>query len=125
MPVHYKNACVLAGPGKRNAFTKAADQAHLHGQDAVRGDHGEVVNLIVREGGKVLDKEGELVDLADSHLAGNCRIFTDYSPEWEIDPSTLKMQEKIGAPWVTCFYYQLSIHRDLLLLTKMAPYTVL
>lgn len=36
------------------------------------------------------------MDLADSPLAGNVRIFTDYDPEWEIDPATIKLQDKIG-----------------------------
>jgi hypothetical protein len=44
----------------------------------------------------VLGKEGELVDLADSPLAGNVRIFTDYDPEWEVDPASLKLVDKIG-----------------------------
>ncbi len=65
-------------------------------QDAVRGDHGEVASLLIQHGGKVLSKEGELVELADSPLAGNVRIFTDYDPEWEVDPSALHMHEKIG-----------------------------
>lgn len=65
-------------------------------EDAVRGDHGEVVQLLVSHGAKVLGKTGELVDLADSPLAGNVRIFTDYDPEWEVDPSALHMKEKIG-----------------------------
>lgn len=65
-------------------------------QDAVRGDHGEVATLLVQRGGKVVDKMGQLVDLSDSPLAGNVRIFTDYDPEWEIDPQTVLLMEKIG-----------------------------
>ncbi|KAG2500845.1 hypothetical protein HYH03_001606 [Edaphochlamys debaryana] len=65
-------------------------------EDAVRGDHGDLATLLIQRGGKVLDKEGNLVDLADSPLAGNVRIFTDYDPEWEIDPITIKLNEKIG-----------------------------
>ncbi|KXZ55947.1 hypothetical protein GPECTOR_2g1498 [Gonium pectorale] len=65
-------------------------------EDAVRGDHGDLATLLIQRGGKVLDKEGALVDLADSPLAGNVRIFTDYDPEWEIDPISLKLNEKIG-----------------------------
>lgn len=45
---------------------------------------------------QVVGKNNELVDLADSPLAGNVRIFTDYDPEWEIEPSALNMLEKIG-----------------------------
>ena len=65
-------------------------------QDAVRGDHGDIATLVIQRGGKVLDKDGHLVELADSPLAGNVRIFTDYDPEWEIDPATIKLQDKIG-----------------------------
>lgn len=65
-------------------------------QDAVRGDHGEVATLLVQRGGKVVDKAGQLVDLSDSPLAGNVRIFTDYDPEWEIDPVSLQLLDKIG-----------------------------
>ncbi|GIL70021.1 hypothetical protein Vretimale_3301 [Volvox reticuliferus] len=65
-------------------------------EDAVRGDHGDLATLLIQRGGRVLDKEGNLVELADSPLAGNVRIFTDYDPEWEIDPSNIKLSEKIG-----------------------------
>jgi len=44
-------------------------------QDAVRGDHGEVVTLLAGLGGKVMNKDGHLIDLSDSHLSGNVRIF--------------------------------------------------
>jgi len=65
-------------------------------EDAVRGDHGEVATLLIQSGAKVVGKEGELVELQDSPLAGNVRIFSDYDPEWEIDPSQLVMMEKVG-----------------------------
>ncbi len=65
-------------------------------QDAVRGDHGEVATLLVQRGGKVIDKLGQLVDLSDSPLAGNVRIFTDYDPDWEIEPVALQLLDKIG-----------------------------
>ncbi|EFJ50688.1 hypothetical protein VOLCADRAFT_88470 [Volvox carteri f. nagariensis] len=65
-------------------------------EDAVRGDHGDLATLLIQRGGRVLDKEGNLVELADSPLAGNVRIFTDYDPEWEIDPINIKLSEKIG-----------------------------
>ncbi len=41
----------------------------------MRGDYGEVVQLLLEKGGKVMNKEGELVDLAESPLSGNVRIF--------------------------------------------------
>ncbi|KAF5831112.1 protein kinase [Dunaliella salina] len=53
-------------------------------EDAVRGDHGEISTLLIQAGGKVVGKGGELIDLADSPLSGNVRIFTDYDPEWEV-----------------------------------------
>jgi hypothetical protein len=46
---------------------------------------------------QVLGTDGEdLVELADSPLAGNVRIFTDYDPEWEVDISGLMLLDKIG-----------------------------
>eukprot|EP00798_Chlamydomonas_sp_ICE-L_P023673 gene23673-9209_t len=65
-------------------------------EDAVRGDHGEVATLLITQGAKVVSSDGELIELADSPLAGNVRIFTDYDPEWEIDPHDLTLMEKIG-----------------------------
>jgi hypothetical protein len=35
-------------------------------QDAVRGDHGEMANLLMGCGGKVMEKDGLLVELAES-----------------------------------------------------------
>jgi hypothetical protein len=64
----------------------------------VRGDHGEVVVLLQQHGGKVVDKEGELVDLAESSLSYNVRIFGDFDPEWEIDPRGLTFIKVIGVP---------------------------
>ena len=40
-------------------------------QDAVRGDHGEVAQLLINHGGKIFKTaENRLVDLNRSHLAG-------------------------------------------------------
>ena len=40
-------------------------------QDAVRGDHGEVAQLLMSHGAKIFKtKENRLVDLNRSHLAG-------------------------------------------------------
>lgn len=40
-------------------------------QDAVRGDHGEVAQLLEREGGRIYkSSEKRLVELAKSHVAG-------------------------------------------------------
>jgi hypothetical protein len=54
------------------------------------------VKLLEKHGGKVLNKDGELVELSDSPLSFNVRIFKDFDPEWEVDPSTLKIVEKLG-----------------------------
>ena len=69
--------------------THARTQTHAHAntrtaQDAVRGDHGEVVALLSSQGGRVMSKEGQLIDLSDSHLSGNVRIFGELDPEWEV-----------------------------------------
>lgn len=66
-------------------------------QDAVRGDHGEVVSLLLQHGGKVMNRENHLIDLADSHLSGNVRIFGEIDPEWEVDPKKIVFQEKVRA----------------------------
>ena len=50
----------------------------------MRGDHGEVVGLLIKEGGKVVGQEGQLIDLEASRLMGNVRIFGELDPEWEV-----------------------------------------
>ena len=48
-------------------------------QDAVRGDHGEVAQLLEREGGRIYkSSEKRLVELAKSHVAG-CAAKLYYS----------------------------------------------
>lgn len=52
---------------------------HCLDQDAVRGDHGEVVQLLVSNGAKVFKaKGGGLVELTSSRLSGcdPCFPFT-------------------------------------------------
>lgn len=65
-------------------------------EEAVRGDHGVVASLLMSMGGKVVNKEGELVELSDSHLNGNVRMFAEFDPDWEADVSSLKLQDKLG-----------------------------
>jgi hypothetical protein len=60
----------------------------------VRGDHGQVAQVLLQSGGKVVGKDGELTELADSPLAGNVRLFAGYDPEWEIDPRSLHIDPK-------------------------------
>ena len=48
-----------------------ADLYGVLSQDAVRGDHGEVAQLLMSHGAKIFKtKENRLVDLNRSHLAG-------------------------------------------------------
>ncbi|BDA49507.1 Integrin-linked protein kinase 1 [Coccomyxa sp. Obi] len=70
-------------------------------EDAVRGDHGEVVQLLVSNGAKVFKaKDGGLVELTSSRLSGFVRMWDDgdeaLQPEWEIDPKDLQILEKVG-----------------------------
>lgn len=44
---------------------------------------------------QVMDKAGQLIDLGDSHLSGNVRIFGEIDPEWEVDPKQIVFQEKV------------------------------
>lgn len=46
---------------------------------------------------QVMDKNGHLIDLADSALSGNVRIFGEIDPEWEVDPKSIVFQEKVGS----------------------------
>jgi len=74
-------------------------------EDAVRGDYVEVAKLLLEQGGCVYQK-GKMVPLADSELAGVANLQAlglvagfeglDLEPEWELDPSELKIQDKIG-----------------------------
>ncbi len=42
----------------------------------MRGDYGEVATLISSKGGRVMNKKGTaLIDLSDSRLCNNVRIF--------------------------------------------------
>ncbi|GMH42437.1 hypothetical protein BSKO_10356 [Bryopsis sp. KO-2023] len=65
-------------------------------EDAVHGDHREVATLLMDNGAQVVDKEGKLSDLSDSHLSMNLRLLGEVADDWEIDPKTLKLIEKIG-----------------------------
>ena len=42
-----------------------------------------------------MSKDGNLIDLADSALSGNVRIFGEIDPEWEVDPKSIVFQEKV------------------------------
>lgn len=65
-------------------------------EDAVRGDHGIVAKFLAEAGGKLLNKEGELIDLNESPLSMNVRIFGEFDPDWEVDPATLNLGAKLG-----------------------------
>jgi hypothetical protein len=42
-----------------------------------------------------MSKDGNLIDLADSALSGNVRIFGEIDPEWEVDPKSIVFQGKV------------------------------
>lgn len=71
-------------------------------EDAVRGDHIEVVKLLVAAGAKVRSASGALIDLQTtqaSRYAGSMdAAYSRDAPEhnWEIDPSTLEIGPKVG-----------------------------
>ncbi|KAL4446296.1 hypothetical protein ABPG77_003103 [Micractinium sp. CCAP 211/92] len=68
-------------------------------EDAVRGEFREVAKLLSDNGGKVYE-DGGLVELKDSKLAGVFgyvpQQMFDFDPEWEIDPNSLEIMEKLG-----------------------------
>lgn len=68
-------------------------------EDAVRGEFREVAKLLTDNGGKVFE-DGGLVELKDSKLAGVFgyvpQQMFDFDPEWEIDPDSLEIMEKLG-----------------------------
>lgn len=70
--------------------------ALLYLQDAVYGDHKEVASLLIANGARVMDKEGDLVELSDSHLSLNLRHLGEVAEDWEIDPQTIKFICQIG-----------------------------
>lgn len=88
---------VVAWLLKQGALVNAVDRfKRTPLEDAVRGDHGEVASMLIQHGAKIVAVDGEMVDLADSPLAGNVRLFTGYDPEWEIEAAAITMLEKIG-----------------------------
>ena len=68
-------------------------------QDAVRGEYREVAKLLADNGAKVFE-EGKLLDLGTSRLAGVFgyvpQKMWDFDPDWEIDPASLEVMEKLG-----------------------------
>lgn len=76
---------------------------HTPLEDAIRGDYREVAKLLLDNGGKVLE-DGRLVDLAQSQLATALGMvpqrlnfnMEEFDPEWEIDPASLTILEKLG-----------------------------
>lgn len=56
---------------RRSQYVPAESQEPVLVQDAVRGDHGEVAQLLEREGARIYkSSEKRLVELAKSHVAG-------------------------------------------------------
>lgn len=65
-------------------------------EDAVRGDHREVGRLLMEHGAKVMDRDGALVDLSDSHMSLNISLLGALEPDWEIDPADITFMSIIG-----------------------------
>lgn len=55
-----------------------------------------VAKFLVEHDAKLLGKDGEMIDLNDSPLSLNVRIFGEFDPDWEVDPSNITIQEKLG-----------------------------
>ncbi|CAK0733933.1 hypothetical protein CVIRNUC_000357 [Coccomyxa viridis] len=68
-------------------------------EDAVRGEYVEETKLLLDKGGKI-HENGKLTDLADSGLSGKIQHIPenmyDLDADWEIDPKSLTLMEKIG-----------------------------
>lgn len=65
-------------------------------QDAVRGGHKEIAELLMSKGARVADKDKNLVLLDDSHLSLSSRLLGEFLPEWEIDRADIVILDKIG-----------------------------
>jgi tRNA A-37 threonylcarbamoyl transferase component Bud32 len=68
-------------------------------EDAVRGEFTELAKLLLDSGAKVW-ADGKLVALEDSPLSGAIvhipDNMSDLDPDWEIDPATLIIMDKLG-----------------------------
>ena len=68
-------------------------------EDAVKGEYKEVAKLLSDHKAKVF-QDGNLVDFKDSKLATAFGYASpsvwDFDPEWEIDPESLTVMEKLG-----------------------------
>ncbi|CAD7702248.1 unnamed protein product [Ostreobium quekettii] len=65
-------------------------------EDAVRGDHKEVGRLLMAHGAKVLDRDGVLVDLSESHLSLNISLLGEHDLDIEIDPKDITFVSQLG-----------------------------
>lgn len=70
-------------------------------QEAVRGNFGEIANLLIDSGGKICEN-GNLVNLQESAMAGvvNLRpaaaLEFGIEAEWEVNPAELTIMNKLG-----------------------------
>lgn len=53
-----------------------------------------MIDLLIRNGGKVVDETGKLVDIEKSALASKKALYL--ADDWEIDPGSLNFIQKIG-----------------------------
>jgi hypothetical protein len=67
-------------------------------EEAVRGEFASVVALLISHKAKVLGTDGNLVDLALSHLSGNVNINvgSEFTPDWAIDVNDIHLVKKIS-----------------------------
>ncbi len=66
----------------------------------MRGDHGGVVGLLRAAGGLVQDKRGKMIDLAESSLIDNVKIFDGAHPALTRVPGAGEQPWRPrGRPW--------------------------
>lgn len=67
-------------------------------EEAVRSQHGKIVSILIQHKGKVVGTDGNLVDLALSHLSGNVNvdIGSEFTPDWCIDSRQITLLRKIS-----------------------------
>ena len=67
-------------------------------EEAVRSDHGKIVSLLIQHKAKVVGADGNLTDLAFSHLSGNVNVDvgSDFTPDWAIDVNSINLMRRIS-----------------------------
>ena len=67
-------------------------------EEAVRGKYTEIVSLLIKHKAKVVGQDGNLIDLAFSHLSGTVHvdISSGFTPDWAIDGNTISIMKRIS-----------------------------